>query len=128
MNKIIFTPLLVLFGFNLLFAQPSTDFVTTWKTDNPGVSGPTQITIPTFSGATYDYDVDWDNDGVFDSLGVSGNITHDYSTADTVMIRIRGIFPRIFFSFGGDREKILSVDQWGAIAWTSMEGAFAGCV
>ena len=29
------------------------EFVTTWKTDNPGVSGSNQITIPTFSGETY---------------------------------------------------------------------------
>lgn len=127
MNKAIFTPLLVIFGFHLLVAQASADFVTTWKTDNPGVSGPTQITIPTFPGATYNYDVDWDTDGVFDSLGVTGSITHDYGTADTVTIRIRGAFPRIFFSFGGDREKILSIDQWGAIKWTSMYEAFGGC-
>lgn len=128
MNKIIFTLLFALFGFHLLIAQGAADFVTTWKTDNPGVSGSTQITIPTAPNTTYNYDVDWDNDGVFDSLGVTGSITHDYGAADTVTIRVRGTFPRICFNFEGDREKILSVDQWGAISWTSLEGAFAGCI
>lgn len=129
MNKTIFTLLLIFFGYEFLVAQPSADFVTTWKTDNPGISGPTQITIPTFPGETYNYDVDWDNDGVFDSLGVTGNITHDYGVADTVTIRIRGAFPRIYFNdlFATDSDKLLTIEQWGDIAWTSMEGAFSYC-
>ena len=98
-------------------------FITTWKTDNPGTSGPTSITIPTFSGETYNFDVDWDNDGIFDTVGVTGDITHDFGVADTFTIRIQGTFPRIFFNFTGDRKKILSVDQWGNIAWTSMASA-----
>ena len=51
-------------------------FVTTWKTDNPGTSSDTSITIPTF-GSGYNYDVDWDNDGIFDEFGIMGNVTHD---------------------------------------------------
>ena len=37
----------------------STEFITTWKTDNPGTSGNNQIIIPTYPGETYDYNVDW---------------------------------------------------------------------
>ena len=100
------------------------DFVTTWKTDNPGSSNSTSITIPT-TGSGYNYNVDWNNDGIFDQFGITGNITHDFGVAGTYTIRINGDFPRIYFNHGGDKLKILSVNQWGNINWTSMENAFA---
>jgi len=111
-----------------LCAIAQTEFITTWKTDNPGTSNSTSITIPTFSGETYSYDVDWNNDGNYDLIdtGLTGDVTHDFGTPGTYTIRIRGTFPRIFFNFSGDREKITSIDQWGTIAWSSMEQAFAG--
>ncbi len=102
------------------------EFITTWKTDNPGTSNSTSITIPT-TGAGYNYDVDWDNDGNPDETGITGNVTHDFGATGTYTIRITGTFPRIYFNGGGDRQKILSVDQWGTISWTSMTGAFSGC-
>src|SRR5690606_10153336 len=34
--------------------------------------------------------------------------------------------PRIFFNNQGDKGKILTVDQWGAIEWKSMANAFHG--
>ncbi|MFS4493937.1 BspA family leucine-rich repeat surface protein [Maribacter sp. 2308TA10-17] len=105
-------------------------FVTTWKTDNPGVSEDDQITIPTFPGETYNYTVDW-GDGTSDS-GVTEDITHTYQTVGTYEVSISGDFPRIFFEFSDllkptDRKKILSVNQWGDIEWKSMDLAFAGC-
>ncbi|MBG7611626.1 DUF285 domain-containing protein, partial [Polaribacter sp. BAL334] len=93
----------------------------------PGTSNSTSISIPTFSGETYNYDVDWDNDGVFDDLGVTGNITHDFVTAGTYTINIRGDFPRIYFFTSGEESKILSVEQWGTTNWTSMGNAFRDC-
>src|SRR5690554_2320355 len=101
-------------------------FITTWKTDNPGSSNSTSITIPTFAGETYNYDVSWKNDGVWET-GFTGNATHDYGTAGTYTVAIRGEFPRIYFNNGGDRRKILSIEQWGTQEWTSMERAFHGC-
>ena len=102
-------------------------FITTWKTDNPGASNSTSITIPTFSGETYNYDVDWDNDGTFDEFGLTGNVTHDFGIAGTYTVAIQGDFPRIYFNNGGDRRKIVSVEQWGNIAWSSMNSAFFNC-
>ncbi len=119
---------LVLLG--LIFTMKlsaQTEFITTWKTDNSGTSGTTEITIPTKSSYTYSYSVDWDNDGVFDEFGITGDITHDFGIADTVTIRIQGMFPAIYFNNGGDKEKLLSVDQWGTISWLSMVSAFLGC-
>ena len=100
-------------------------FITTWKTDNPGTSNDDQITIPTRLGATYNYTVDW-GDGSSDT-GVTGDITHTYSSAGTYTVQITGDFPRIFFQNTGDKDKLLTIEQWGNIAWSSMEDAFFGC-
>ncbi len=112
------------FGGASAYAQQP--FITTWKTDNPGTSNSTSITIPT-TGVGYTYEVDWNDDGTYDESGLTGDVTHDFGVAGTYTIRIRGTFPRIFFNFGGDCLKLLDVGQWGDIAWTSMGNAFWGC-
>ena len=118
----------VLFTFLLAqvaLAAPADDFVTTWKTDNPGTSNSTSITVPMIGGL---YDVDWDNDGVFDQFDVTDSITHNFGVAGTYTIRIFGSYRSIYFNNRGDEEKILSLDQWGTGSWTDMEGAFNGAV
>ncbi len=115
--------LISFFLFFTVFAQ--TEFITTWKTDNTGTSNDNQITIPTFGSETYSYGVDW-GDGNTD-VSVTGNITHTYASAGTYTVEITGTFPRIFFNNGGDKEKIVSIEQWGTITWSSMEEAFYGC-
>ena len=113
--------LLPLFYFSsLAYAADSDYFVTTWNTENviTGSSNSTSITIPT-EGSGYSYQVDWNNDGDFLDSGEdivhTGDATHDYGAGNggEKTIRIKGAFPRIFFNFRGDREKILSVDKWG---------------
>lgn len=105
-------------------------FITTWKTDNAGSSSDTQITIPT-SGTGYNYSLVWKEIGNETNKGsltnVTGNVTIDFPNAGTYQVEISGEFPRISVNSYGDREKILSVEQWGNIEWTSMETAFAGC-
>ena len=102
-------------------------FITTWQTDNPGTSCSSCITIPTFDGACYNYEVDWDNDGVFDQLGITEDVTHDFGSPGTYTIAIRGDFPRIYFNDEGDKEKITNIDQWGDVHWESMNRAFWNC-
>ena len=36
-------------------------------------------------------------------------------------------FPRIYFNNGGDKDKLLTIEQWGTGHWTSMSSAFYGC-
>ncbi|UXX78653.1 BspA family leucine-rich repeat surface protein [Reichenbachiella carrageenanivorans] len=108
-------------------------FQTTWRTTVATES----ITIPTNSdtngdGTTdeqdvpYSYNVDW-GDGTTDWTVYTGNATHTYATAGDYQVSVTGTFPRIFFNYGGDKDKIQSIDQWGDIEWTSMILAFAGC-
>ena len=99
----------------------TTDFVTTWRVE----AGDLNITIPT-TGNGYSYSVDW-GDNTAMSTGQTGDATHTYTTANDYEVRISGTFPRIYFNNGGDKDKLLTVQQWGTISWTSMASAFYGC-
>jgi surface protein len=109
-------------------------FVITVKTDNPGISTDTQFTIPTV-GSGYNYNVDCDNDGTDEVSAQTGNYTCDYGTGNegtyTVVIKDNSGagtgFPRIYFNNGGDKDKLLTIEQWGTGTWTSMSFAFFGC-
>lgn len=109
--------------------NPEEYFITTWKTNNPGVSEDNQITIPTYPGETYNYTVDW-GDGTSDTH-VTGNMVHTYAEPGIYEVSIIGQFPRIYFNYypedDKDYEKLLTVEQWGSILWTSMRGAFSKC-
>ena len=98
------------------------DFVTVWQIPATDLD----ITIPTFSGSTYNYDVDWGEDGVDLETGISDSATHTYGAAGEYTIRISGTFPRIFFNAGGDVAKVTDISQWGNQAWASMERSFNG--
>lgn len=105
-------------------------FITRWKTDNPGTSNSTSITIPTEDSEIYSYQVDWNGDGDFndtdENINYSGNATHDYGSVGTYTVKIKGIFPQIYFNNERDKEKILSIEQWGTKAWGSMLRAYQG--
>ena len=97
-------------------------FVTTWRTTTASPS----ITIPTFTGETYDYTVDW-GDGAT-TTNHTGNATHTYSPPGDYVALIRGTFPRIYFNDTGDKDKIIAINQWGTQQWSSMASAFRGAV
>lgn len=114
------------------------DFIITVRTDNPGTSNDDQFLLPLFAGETYDFAIDWDNDGIIDEPSVTAQPpAHTYPSAGTYTIVIKDNvgdgsgFPRIFFDADqgppDDAEKLLSVDQWGTFLWSSMGSAFQGC-
>jgi surface protein len=90
------------------------------KTDNAGTSNDDQFTLP----ATGSYTVDW-GDGVVEDL--SGAQTHTYPASGDYVIKVTGGLQRINFNNGGDRLKLLQIQNWGIIAWTSMQQAYFGC-
>lgn len=111
---------LLLFS-SAILADPADHFITTWKTDNPGSTGDTSIRIPFLLGP---YDVDWNNDGVFDELGLSFTANHDFGIAGTYTIRVRGSFSGINFDGGGDIRKLVGLGQWGTATWTTARNLF----
>lgn len=112
----------------------------------------TTIPLPFVSGA---YDVDFGNDGTFELINQQGAQIIDITsitgfsgfTPGDITIAIRPNSANNpnkelqiqFFDKGADNmantaddvfresSKLTSVDQWGSIVWTSMEGAFGGC-
>lgn len=107
----------------------STRFITIWKTDNEGVSDDNQITIP---GTGTDYQISWQEVADPENFGSeTGTDEHTvtFPSPGTYRVAIGGDFTRIHFGMygldgGGDEKKILEVEQWGTIAWTTMERAF----
>lgn len=105
-------------------------FITTWQATGG------QITIPTNAGETYtSYDVVWTNltnPGVMEG-SATVNVATDYTVTgmedgSTYQVEISGTFPAIqFANTAAFRDKILTVEQWGDISWTSFSNAFYGC-
>ena len=93
-------------------------FITTWRTTSGGQS----ITVPGYTTGTYD--VIW-GDGTT-STGVTGAQTHRYATSGDHTVAISGDLEALDFDSltRANASKLMSIDQWGAIGWTSMESAF----
>lgn len=112
----------------------ASDFVTTWKTDNPGLTASNQILI----NASGEYTLYYESipAGVSGSLPAVGtmidNQTITFPSPGTYRIAIKPAgatpFHQIFFSGNGDARKLLTIDQWGSTVWSTMQNAFAHCV
>ncbi len=100
-------------------------FITTWQTTAPGES----IDIPT-TGDGYNYNVDCDNDRIIDHSNQTGNTRCRYEQPGIHTVVISGDFPRIYINNAtapdNNKDKILTVEQWGSQQWRSMENAFYG--
>ena len=105
-----------------------TDFISTWKTDNTGVSTSTQIKLPLVSTGTYNFVVDW-GDGTTSTITAwnAAATTHTYATAGTYTVKIKGICTGWRFNNTGDRLKMLSVSSWGKLKLGNDNGYFYGC-
>src|SRR5690554_2551996 len=116
--------LLTVVFFSLSVQAQQLPFITTWEV----TAGSLDITIPT-QGTGYDYTIDF-GDGTVQN-NVTGDVTYTYNTPGIYTVTISGDFPRIRFgNFPNNNpmpDKIKSVEQWGDIEWTSMEGAFMRC-
>ncbi|WP_299660704.1 BspA family leucine-rich repeat surface protein [uncultured Psychromonas sp.] len=115
--------------------EPLTGFITTWKTDNFGTSDDNQISIPIGAKGSGDinFTVYW-GDGT-SSTHTSGPAEHQYDIAGTYTVSIVGDFPGINFDDSNtknnnpastDADKLLTIEQWGNIAWQDLDDAFEG--
>ena len=108
-------------GASGLQAQPPGAFITTWSGSS--------ITIPTYSGETYDYNIYWEeennsgNNG--SSSGHTGDATIKFGADGTYLVHITGTFPHFYLQGSTEGYKLKTVEQWGNISWTSMQEAFA---
>ncbi len=120
-------------------AQDPDAFITTWEIGEPG----DEIFIPTAPATEYHFTIDWGDGTVEEISGTDPDPTHAYAEPGIYQVAITGRFPRIHFDLsqmdfqrpargdihpGDNAQRLVAVEQWGAIEWTSMEGAFAGAV
>ena len=107
-------------------------FITMWRVSGSNLS----ITIPTVSSETYSYKVDWGGEGSADDTNYdantqsyTGDVTYTYTDEGDYEVSITGVFPRIYFNDQAEdnKDKIIAINQWGDISWSSMESAFSGC-
>ena len=97
------------------------------KTDNAGTSNNDQFTIPINAG-TFNYTVTT-SDGTSTS-GLTGAHTITFpSGGGTYDVVITGTFPGMKFNNGGDKLKLLTIDNWGSYGGgsTDQQRAFMGC-
>ncbi|MCT4613835.1 MAG: BspA family leucine-rich repeat surface protein, partial [Marinifilaceae bacterium] len=83
---------------------------------------------PQGTGILYNYDIDWDNDGLFESIGNKGNASKNFSLPGDHIIRIRGDFWGTRYIDDDRKESAamwIDILQWGNIRWKTMHGAFA---
>ena len=93
---------------------PDGPFVTVWETTAANQT----ITIPTEGS----YMIDW-GDGTVNATA-SGTQVHTYADAGNYTVAITGGLERINLSDSPSREKLVSLNKWGGIGWTSMDNAF----
>ncbi len=110
----------------------SDDFI--MKIDTSLGDGQPSFLIPIHNQARkpYNYNVDCDNDGVFEATGQTGSYTCTYSTGGIYEIRIEDNvgdgtgFNGILFDGQVDAPKLISVEQWGTLKWTTFSYSFSG--
>ena len=103
-------------------------FISTWKTDNLGTSGDTQITLPLEAGGDYDFGINW-GDGSSSKITAydQTEVTHTYPIAGTYKVQIDGVINGWKFGNGGDKAKITDISQWGDLLIGNSGNYFQGC-
>ncbi len=106
-------------------------FVSTWQTDNEGVSEDNQITLPLVSNGTYDFSIYWGDGSTSEITSYDDtDVTHTYTEAGCYTLRIYGeisgwsFSPEASYSSFGDAEKILEISSWGPFAFGDTKGQF----
>ena len=60
------------------------------------------------------------------TTGVSGTASHTYAVAGSHTVSVSGGLTGISLNGHADAPKLVSIDQWGEVSWTSMRDAFRG--
>ncbi len=106
-------------------------FISTWKTNNAGVSSSTQIKLPLVATGVYNFIVAW-GDGNTDRItnaNYTTKQTHTYASAGTYTITFSGDITGWRFNSGEttDKLKLLSISSWGCLNIGNETEAFCGC-
>jgi surface protein len=114
--------------FFVRIAQGSDEFISVWDTSLPGSSSSNQVQLPLQSSGTYNFMVYW-GDGSNDVITIwnQAAVTHTYASGGVYTINITGNIIGWCFDNGGDRLKILEIQQWGNLRLGNSGNYFYGC-
>ena len=101
-------------------------FRSTWRVTADGET----ITLPLVDdGSTYNFTVDWGDGSPISEITAHNDpaITHTYATAGDYELLIAGTLEAWSFNNTGDKDKILSVENFGDLGYKNLSGAFHGC-
>jgi hypothetical protein len=95
----------------------------------PGSSNNLQFTLP-FRSNPVGLTIDW-GDGASSTPSGVNTITHTYAESGAYVLQLTlaegGTFGDLHFNGGGDCRKVIALTNWGALAWSSLNGSFSGC-
>ena len=101
------------------------EFIATWKTDRAYHPDDSTILLPFRATPSTNYSLDWDNDGILDTTGLTGPVILTLDAPGTYTIRVSGTFPSFYYTEEEEEEfdrvdQLLSVDQWGDNTWDTL--------
>ncbi len=115
--------------------QPTENFVLVIRSNQLGTPQPTQFRIETHPDYDYNYNVDCNNDGIYEGIALRSDFICDYADIGGAGLNVVKIadnsgqdtgFPAIYSNDSDNAEKIIYLQQWGTLLWQSMEHAFHG--
>lgn len=104
-----------------LFEDPDS-FIITFKTTQANE----ETQVGTDADLSYDYTIDW-GDGTVEQKTTSTPPAHNFTDIGEHTIAIKGTFPRIVMFQNPSQDKLIGIDQWGNIVWSSFQSAFRDC-
>ena len=120
---ILFTSLFtILSGYSGASIDPF--FRSTWRVPE----GDKSITLPLVGDYNYNFTVDW-GDGETSRVTSHNDPdrTHTYMAAGDYNLVIKGILEAWSFNSSGDKDKIISVEDFGDLGYKNLSRAFFGC-
>jgi surface protein len=105
-------------------------FISTWDTNNPGVSLINQVQLPLDPSGVYNFTVDWGDLSPIDVITVWNDpaTLHTYAAVGVYTITITGQIEGFRFNLTGDSQKILNISSWGPdFRLGNSGGYFWGC-
>jgi len=116
--------------FPIRTASDPNAFLTVWDTTkiSIGSSNSDQVHLPLQSNGIYNFFVSW-GDGSNDTITLwnQSAVTHTYVSLGIHTINITGTIVGWQFNYGGDRLKIVEIQQWGCLQLGNSGNYFCGC-
>ena len=96
-------------------------FLTTWKTSSTNQ----EIRIPVEVHSGKNFTIDWGDGSAPTTVTTNGTQSHTYATSGSYRVTMTGDLSRINLGDSDSTPELLySIDQWGDIQWSTMNGAF----